>query len=389
MNRTQWSVVIAVALATALLWTHYVVFPVAPLSPDEGLHIVLSRALADGEGYPHDATAPLWGGTPTPPLVPLLLAALWRIAPDFPANLPALKAVSGVPVLGLILLLPVYLCRVGVAPWAAVAATALTAASPLVMRQATVIVSALPFSFLLLALLLAAERAQAHSRSFGAGVLAGCCAGLLCLTRWAGLPVAIAVGVRVARRSPRAAGAGFCYGLIFTVLPWVAWLITYGRIDAPGAWSLGSFRTAAADAALRAIELPALTAVSCLPGFSDLTAGGSTLGAQLLLYGLGAVTIASLYSQAFGAPIATLLLASILAPSMGFPMAATPWLLAALLSAALPPSNARWQASVPALVVGSLMLAAGVGHQRYWQQGLSYRQASLPPVSVAASEALP
>ena len=57
---------------------------------DDGVYALLAREIANGNGF-HYANLP---GHPAaahyPPFYPLLLAALWRIGPDFPANVPVL-----------------------------------------------------------------------------------------------------------------------------------------------------------------------------------------------------------------------------------------------------------------------------------------------------------
>lgn len=61
---------------------------------DDGVYAMLARAIASGYGF-HYTQLP---GTPAaihyPPLYPLLLAAAWRIAPDFPTNLPTLLGLN-------------------------------------------------------------------------------------------------------------------------------------------------------------------------------------------------------------------------------------------------------------------------------------------------------
>ena len=61
---------------------------------DDGVYAVTAKALAEGKGYriislpgePVQMTYPIF--------YPLVLSVVWRIFPDFPANIPALKAPS-------------------------------------------------------------------------------------------------------------------------------------------------------------------------------------------------------------------------------------------------------------------------------------------------------
>ena len=63
---------------------------------DDGVYLILAKAVASGDGYRylHLPGAPL--ATHYPPIYPLLLAALWKIAPDFPGNLTLLLLVNAV-----------------------------------------------------------------------------------------------------------------------------------------------------------------------------------------------------------------------------------------------------------------------------------------------------
>ena len=61
---------------------------------DDAWYALLGRTLARGDGFlqpntPTPGLLPVW-----PPGFPLLLALLWYLAPDFPANVPVLKALS-------------------------------------------------------------------------------------------------------------------------------------------------------------------------------------------------------------------------------------------------------------------------------------------------------
>ena len=83
---------------------------------DDALYLVTARALAQGEGY---RLASLPGAPPQtkyPPLYPALLAGLWRLWPDFPANLPLLKGLSLLCGAAALALAYLYLVRFRYAP---------------------------------------------------------------------------------------------------------------------------------------------------------------------------------------------------------------------------------------------------------------------------------
>ena len=77
---------LAAALVCAVAASLVVPYP-AGIFHDDGVYLVLAKALASGNGYRylHLPGAPL--ATHYPPGYPLLLALLWTFAPHFPSNL--------------------------------------------------------------------------------------------------------------------------------------------------------------------------------------------------------------------------------------------------------------------------------------------------------------
>ncbi|MDO8665355.1 MAG: hypothetical protein Q7J79_01995, partial [Gemmatimonadales bacterium] len=63
---------------------------------DDGVYLALARSLAEGHGY----RLLYLPGAPVsihyPPLYPLFLAALWKLAPAFPANVQVFRAANAV-----------------------------------------------------------------------------------------------------------------------------------------------------------------------------------------------------------------------------------------------------------------------------------------------------
>src|SRR5262245_21012034 len=100
--------------------------PATGLFHDGAVYLVTARALATDAGYRRIQLV----GTPPevkyPPLFPLALSLVWRLAPAFPGNLPALKGVCALSGVLLVCLLPGYLRRVGFSLPVATATAALT-----------------------------------------------------------------------------------------------------------------------------------------------------------------------------------------------------------------------------------------------------------------------
>lgn len=71
---------------------------------DDGVYALLGRAIATGEGFHYTQLPGAPAATHYPPAYPLLLAAVWRLAPSFPDNISAFLAVNamlaGVAALG-------------------------------------------------------------------------------------------------------------------------------------------------------------------------------------------------------------------------------------------------------------------------------------------------
>src|SRR5687767_11574494 len=81
----------------------------AGMMVDDAWYMLLAKALAEGSGYklvssPAVAILPLY-----PPGFPALLSMVFRASPDFPENVPLLKSVSIVAMMGVGLLTFVYL----------------------------------------------------------------------------------------------------------------------------------------------------------------------------------------------------------------------------------------------------------------------------------------
>lgn len=97
MTRRAWTVVVVASVAAVYALR---LDRVAGLMVDDAWYILLAKALADGDGYRliSSATTPILPAAP--PGFPLLLAPVFALAPAFPANLLALKAISVVAMLG-------------------------------------------------------------------------------------------------------------------------------------------------------------------------------------------------------------------------------------------------------------------------------------------------
>ncbi len=83
-----------VVIAVAVVFSWWNLSPHLGLFHDDGIYAVTAKALAEGRGYRLLSLPTNPVQTKYPPLFPLLLAAVWRLAPAFPQNVIALKLVG-------------------------------------------------------------------------------------------------------------------------------------------------------------------------------------------------------------------------------------------------------------------------------------------------------
>ncbi|MEW5916587.1 MAG: hypothetical protein AB1762_09285, partial [Gemmatimonadota bacterium] len=89
-RRDTWCALILGAIATIAVTLAITPHPVGVFQ-DDGAYVVLAKALAQGDGYRYISLPNAPGATHFPPLYPLFLAGLWKIGPDFPANVQFFK----------------------------------------------------------------------------------------------------------------------------------------------------------------------------------------------------------------------------------------------------------------------------------------------------------
>jgi hypothetical protein len=187
---------------------------------DDTLYWIGGQSIAQGSGYRILSLPNQPYQTKYPPLYPLLLAGVWKLAPSFPDNLrPAL-------LLGW-LLLPLYVITarrtlrdLGLGPQSSWGLASALALSPVIVVLSVSLMSELLFCVLLFSALTCLQRAQATRQILLAGLLAG----LAYLTRAAALPL-LAAGPLwlLLRRRPRHAALFFA-AMAPAVIAWTLWV---------------------------------------------------------------------------------------------------------------------------------------------------------------------
>jgi hypothetical protein len=159
---------------------------------DDAVYLLVAKALAAGDGFVYPQ---LPGAPPAihyPPLFPLLLSVVWRISPDFPANVVLFKLVNPLLLAAAAGGAVVAARRIfGVRPIIALGIVLAATISVPVHVLTTVVLSEPLFLALLFPALLAAEAAR-REEGMGWAITAAALAGALVLTRTIGGVVVIA-----------------------------------------------------------------------------------------------------------------------------------------------------------------------------------------------------
>jgi hypothetical protein len=201
---------------------------------DDAIYVSTAKALATGQGYRqiHLPEAPLQ--TKYPILYPTLLSVVWRIWPDFPANLIALQAVGMLSAAAAAALGYLYLVRFNYASRTqAAAASLICGVTPLWLYFAVNTMAETLFALLLIVALWGVELivldADDAKLSKCGQFLWGAALALPFLCRTIGL-IAIAAGLFVVWRHRRPL-RWYAAGAMLTALPWLLW-----SLQGCGAW---------------------------------------------------------------------------------------------------------------------------------------------------------
>jgi hypothetical protein len=189
---------------------------------DDGMYWVSARSLASGQGYRilSYPGAPLQ--TKYPPVLPLLLAGVWKLFPAFPENMPWAMAVVA-------LMLPAFLWTMlrlleswGCSRPLALVLCAWTALNPYIIFFSLNLMPELLVSALLGCCFLAA-RNSAIRESPAAALLAGALGGVAYLTKASVLPLLAAGPIWYAFKKQVRLAAWFASPLLLAVLSWNMW----------------------------------------------------------------------------------------------------------------------------------------------------------------------
>jgi len=214
--------VAALAPSAYLAWTLRAM-PHLGYYHDDGIYWVSAKSLAAGDGY---RIASLPGApyqTKYPPLYPALLAAIWKLSPQFPSNLPwaTLFAWLGLP--PFLAMVGVVTREFGFRPADRVVLTLAAALSPVVAVFSFSLMPELLFTALFLASIVLAERASEDGSARWLALVAGACGALAYLTKSAAAPLLLTAPLCFVWRKQFARAAMFLGAMFPAVALWQWW----------------------------------------------------------------------------------------------------------------------------------------------------------------------
>ncbi len=228
----DWPFVTAVAVALALG-----VFAMNPLPigafHDDARYLLLARSIAEGTGYRFVFVPGSPAGTHFPPAFPLVLAALWKIAPAFPASVTLFKLLNAA-MLALAAAATFVFARDrgGLAPWTAAGVALAFAGSVPVLFLDGVLFSEPFFTAGLLGALLVAERAVSRADTRVAltkiAFAAGLAIGAVTMIRTLGIALGVGFAITIVLRKQWREFAAGVTGIALFVVPWQLWTMHHG-----------------------------------------------------------------------------------------------------------------------------------------------------------------
>jgi hypothetical protein len=185
---------------------------------DDGLQYLSARGMAHGDGYRIESLPENPAETKFPPLYPLYLSIVWRLSPDFPANLRVASFFCWASFVALLALSWTFYRRLSMPDWRIYLLGTLLAINPyLILFGVTPFAEVFFTCFLLVALLLAEKDGAVWV------ILAGLAATAAYLTRTAGIALLVAVPASLWWRGKRRSAAIFALAMLPGIVAWTLW----------------------------------------------------------------------------------------------------------------------------------------------------------------------
>ena len=236
--RLQWGIFLLACSGLFAAYVSALSVPGIGLAGDDGAYVVTGKALAEGRGYRIISQPNEPAQTKYPVLFPALIACIWKLCPEFPANALALKLIAFCFCATWLFLIHELVSEVlsekGVACWISL----FVAASPLTVFLSTAVLSDIPFAALTTASLIWLLRTEATGNRRHA-MVAALFASLAFHTRTAGIALLLAGMIALVLKGRRAAAIGFFVVAASLCAPWFVWLALNkgaGVINAYSSW---------------------------------------------------------------------------------------------------------------------------------------------------------
>lgn len=341
---------------------------------DDSMYVILARSLATGEGYRYLNLPGTPVATHFPPGYPALLALVWRLAPNFPANVTIFKLLNAV-FLGASAMLVAQLVRdrIGSKGWAIGVGVATALSVPLLVLV-TMVLSEPLFLAVLLAALVLGERlvSGAPNVRFALGV--GVLVGSLTLVRTHGIVLVPAVVLPLLLRRRWREALVYTVSVVAVLAPWQLWSGAHaGVLPAPlegnygsyiGWWFRGYHETGPpmiAETLRRTVPETSSMMTALFSPARGATAHAVTLVSLIALGAVGAFTLVR------RAPVTLLFLAAYAAIVLVWPFQPSRfvWGVWPLVLFVIAAAGAPLGRSPMRLLLAGLLLWIGVGYLAY------------------------
>jgi hypothetical protein len=195
---------------------------------DDGVYVTLAKSLATGEGlrYLNLPGAPL--ATHYPPVYPMMLAALWKLAPTFPENIWLFQLANAFALALTALGVAAFARKaLGWTPAAAITTAIVGTLSYPLIGLAGHVLSETLFAAALFPTLLVAERlARGHAQPRDAW-MAGAAAGGITLIRMHGIAVVVALVLVLLLRGRHRLAVFAAVAAMLVLAPWQLWVAAH------------------------------------------------------------------------------------------------------------------------------------------------------------------
>lgn len=249
-----WLVPLLIGVATFAVGASLVDGLPVGVTNDDGMYVILAKALATGHGYRWLNLPGTPAATHFPPGYPAFLALLWLLWPSFPANVILFKVANAL--LMAVVAAGVFLFARRRAGMSDPAAAALTFAATLgipMLTLSTIVMSEPLFLALLMPTLLFAERVAEEERSKVRDiVILAVLVAAATLVRTHGIALIAAIGLVLCLRRRLAHAAVFAAIAVLPLVPWQLWVGAHsgalpqamrGNYESYGAWLASGLHT--------------------------------------------------------------------------------------------------------------------------------------------------